>query len=91
MERTIEEIWNDYDMMSINDVKPIHKDTFIELMQAYANQQTKLAVDKALQVASEKAYAYPVNYFRGNDSAEVDKNSILSLRKEILDTFAITD
>lgn len=82
--KTVEEILEDIcpNRPWINGGKT---DTMIlKVAKFYANQEVNRAIDEALRCASENAYAYPVNDFRGNDSAEVDKQSILSLKEKII-------
>lgn len=50
-----------------------------EAMNEYANQQIELAVDKTLEIASERA-----TVGSSGPSHQVDKKSILSLRTQIL-------
>lgn len=55
----------------------------IPIMQTLVKQQQEIAVDKALEVASEKAVIFlPHSHYHG--TTNIDKQSILSLKPEIL-------
>lgn len=81
--KTIEEIYKDmYEVMPFH-IHTMVKPYILEAMQAYAQQQLSIAVEKALQVAANKA-EFEMDIYEQH-IVGIDKQSILSLAQQILE------